>query len=212
MSGGQRGNQRLRLFSASSMLRPILAVLSVLIVGTRGQVGELCACQPSSYEFVLDFALDCNNTTFQSGPGTGIVPTPTCLTNGRDLPFETNLDFAFVELIQVFELDQVFDLVPNQTNLEGVFADGFRFTHTSALATMSDFNETTLPRAIQLNLLGNNTEGRRIQASWSLFFSNNCSVFPVIEPIQTSVITVVVSIHSFEHTFEFRTLNFFQFI
>ena len=175
-------------------MTPLRTVLFLcLVAAAKAQIGDLCACQPSFYDFELDFSLSCDDVSFDSGPGTGIETPIVCFEFGRELnDDETNLEFAFVELIQVLELDQ--NNTPlQQKNLDGLFLDGYPFNYTSVLATSTNFDETTLPKAIQLNFFGNNTESRRIRATWSLFFSNNCNVFPVVEPFETAVATVVVS-------------------
>uniref|UniRef100_A0A7S2Y324 Reelin domain-containing protein n=1 Tax=Entomoneis paludosa TaxID=265537 RepID=A0A7S2Y324_9STRA len=162
----------------------IFMLTSLFFAGARAQVGEtLCACQPSVWEIDIDFELNCNNNTFMQGPG---ISEATC----QVAPLQPNvIDFEFVSvsLIMIMERDQNRLPVGDTTFIPGPFANGDQFSYMSIVDSRTDFNTTSLPKEIQFDFQGINSVGESIRATWSLAFTNNCSVFPVVEPGELTI-------------------------
>ena len=141
------------------MFHQLLAIAALFLLqlqhGSSQQIGEdICACQPSTYTFTLDFGLICADTDV-AGPG---IDETACLTEIRgqqEVPADELVPLS-VQNVQIFELDQNLQVVA-QTVRTGSFVNGSNFTYTSIISTMTDsLNPTTLPRGLQLVITGLN--------------------------------------------------------
>jgi hypothetical protein len=156
------------------------------------EIGKtLCACQPSFYTLTLDFGLTCQDETI-SGPG--IVEPPACFTR-PDGPEDVDDKVPVtVGSIQIIELDQRLQAVNQQVEL-GNFSDGSSINFTSIIATGADtLTTTSLPRAMQLLITGENAAGQSLVNTFLLRYSNNCSVYPVLLNDQNNGWIVFVSL------------------
>lgn len=165
-----------------------LAVFLLQTLGVFAQVGTtICACQPASYQFTLDFQLSCNDFNV-TGPG---VNTTRCLERG---PEETsNLIPVVVNTFQIIELNQ--DLEPvAQTSLRGNFLNGANISYTSIITQFNaSVAESAVPRGISLVITGRNAENVSVVSSSIVVFNNDCTVYPVLEEGETLGWTLLVS-------------------
>jgi hypothetical protein len=148
----------------------------------RGQeeVGiDICACQPSVYEITLGTGLICEDATVE---GPGIVEIA-CLVSSR-LPDTVNVtDFVPVTVseIQVLELDEFQDPIGQSVYTDGPYFDGDFVTYTSIVRTQPDIiTPTTLPRGLQVSIVGNNARNQPIVNTWAILYSNDCGIFPLL--------------------------------
>lgn len=150
---------------------------------------DLCACQPGSWEFTIDFSLTCaNQTLFEQRPGIVIAQCQ------EDIPGTT---FAQIDEASVIEADGDFNAIRTQNF--GALNNGDTISYVSALDNFTSFNATTLPQLIIVSFSGQNTQGLGLNVFWLLVFSNDCQVFidnddafPVIVPGDQSATTHVV--------------------
>lgn len=158
---------------------------------------DLCACQPGSWEFTIDFSLSCDDTTFPeeitaSRPGiVGSFCQAILLVPVGD-PI-----YASIDSTTIVELDQDGAAISQQSI--GPLNDGDTFTYVSVLDAIPSFNSTTLPRSIVVSFTGMNAEGSPLNVLWLVEFNNDCQVFiddenafPVVVPGDQSASTLVV--------------------
>eukprot|EP00523_Entomoneis_sp_CCMP467_P002721 CAMPEP_0168754478 /NCGR_PEP_ID=MMETSP0724-20121128/19525_1 /TAXON_ID=265536 /ORGANISM="Amphiprora sp., Strain CCMP467" /LENGTH=624 /DNA_ID=CAMNT_0008802965 /DNA_START=199 /DNA_END=2073 /DNA_ORIENTATION=+ len=163
----------------------------MLLVGAHGQIGEtLCACQPSIWDINLNFALSCDDETFVVGPG---IEDTACIVAPRQENV-TDFDFLQVSLILITERDQERNVINERTILPGPLNNGDSFSYSSYIDGNTDFNTTTLPREIQFDFNGINMLGQLIRATWSLEFTNDCTVFPVVEAGDQTIISSITDV------------------
>jgi hypothetical protein len=126
----QHGSEKRLIPSAEwgrSSLVLLFGILMLLSPDTKAQqIGvDICACQPSVYEFTFDFL---NNCTDFNVTGPGITDT-SCLVNFEVDTNTTGADLrpVIVTKIDVLELDQMLQVVA-QTQITAV--DGFQSGET----------------------------------------------------------------------------------
>lgn len=181
----------------SRILRQVYLTTLVLLISSiqrnffvNGQIGSLCACQPSTYTLTLDFGLTCDdkNTT-----GDGIIIPAACFTKGDGPETVENEVPVSVQTIQIVELDQRLQVV-NQTVEVGNFTDGSTLTYKSIIASkVDDLTSTTLPSGLQVLMTGTNAEGQSLVTTFIIRYTNNCSVYPVLVDTQVNGWVVFVS-------------------
>jgi hypothetical protein len=174
-------------------------LLTTLLTGVSGQDLDICACTPSSYEFVFDFNLFCPPVNITLGDA---VEETSCSVGPFGSQDVTDLIPVSVQNIDILELGQ--DLrVLVQEKIEGNFVNGDSFRYQSitnepgAITTPLD-----IPRAIQLNIVGVNVNDEPIINVLIITFTNDCNSYPVLVNGQNVGWTFFVSIslrHS-EHT------------
>jgi hypothetical protein len=81
-----------------------------------------------------------------------------------------------VDFVTVVELGQDF-LGVAQQDYSQIFADGDSFDYVSVVSN----GNSTYPKAIQLNIFGENADGDAIANIVLVSFTNNCSVYPVFD-------------------------------
>ena len=186
------------------MIRPkyspsSLAVLTWTFLGCLGwtsaqEVGvDVCACQPSAWNFTIDLSLPCPETDpFPNATAQG------CLARINDT-------FVSVSSINIVELDRDLN-VQGQSVLSGPFQTGdtVLFNTITASQQMANttnvgpFNASTLPSALSFSFTGQNASGETIFATTSVVFSANCTAYPaVVEGTETILMRVVRSCCSF---------------
>lgn len=136
---------------------------------------DICACQPATYEFVLDFGLTCANKTV-AGPG--INASECRITTDRNLNVTDQVPVS-VSKVQVLELNQDLDIITT-SQYEEEFADGDKFTYTSVIASNNITRPQDVPRALQMTITGRNQEEQDLVNFWIIIFDNSCGIYPVV--------------------------------
>ena len=175
--------------SPSTTTTPSLSNLPSLSIGPTGVLGlqpESCACQPSSWRFTLVFGQRCPGDGDQFGPQ-GILDQR-CLQPFLSASL-SNLEWRFVHTIQILELDRRFFVINQFEVPGGPFSDGDEFTYTSPGAA---FDPGPLPAAFAVFYTGENVLGQAISASWSVTFSDECDVDPIVTGGELNILTHVV--------------------
>lgn len=186
--GGSRINATPTGLTKSTRLAMFLLVSVQLIMGPPSPAAkwgavnaqtvgvDICACQPATYEFVLDFALLCENRTVVAGPG---VNASECrITTDRNLNVTDQVPVS-VSKVQVLELNQDLDIITT-TQYEEEFADGDLFTYTSVIASNNITRPEDVPRALQMTITGRNQEEQDLVNFWIVIFDNSCGIYPVV--------------------------------
>jgi hypothetical protein len=188
-----KSRRRRSIIGVSQSVVASLACLFLLVQSTRAQqIGvDVCACQPSVYEFTFDFELTCDD---QSVGGAGITDT-TCLTELRGEQNQEDADLLPVAVgqVSIFELDQNLDVIAQTVNT-GLFLSGSTFTYTSIIATEPELlDPASLPRGIQLVFIGVNALNQAIVNTFAILYNNDCGVFPLLRVGQQAGWIIFVS-------------------
>lgn len=172
----------IRHFSRNCLLILMLLILSLLSKTCHAQIGvTVCACQPASYTFQFNFSDVCG-TSDVMGPG---VVDSSCTVGGTagTEGNVTNLKPVFVSSVQILELDQFQAPLAFASYNDG-YVNGDTITYTSVAGTTAGVNNLTLstiPKGLQLNIQGINSEDQGIVNFWIILFDNNCGLFPVLK-------------------------------
>lgn len=168
------------------LLSCILSYTTAQIIGI-----ELCACQPSVYEFTFDFNLTCDDLDVG---GDGIKET-TCLTELRGAENQEDADKvpSVVGTASIYELDQNLDVIA-QTLKEGTFFDGSTFRYSSIIATEpGSLDPNSIPRGLQVVYVGINELGQPVVNTFVIIYTNDCGVFPLLREGQKAGWSIFVS-------------------
>ena len=180
---------------------------------TQPQVGvDVCACQPSVWEFMVDLTLPCPNFTGISGSGFGGHhgnSTTTTVVQQTCIPPALNQSMVIIDSIMILELDQTQTAQTNWFVPGGPFTTGDSFLYQSLLLAQlrqpTNFENTTnrtapieinsmaLPASLLVLFSGRNAEDEDLEASWSVFFTSNCTIFPLVMGGEETLYTRVVS-------------------
>lgn len=152
-------------------------LLSALLVASSQEIGtELCSCSPSSYEFKLDFSLTCPPVNITIG---NAIEQTSCLVSPFGDPEVENLVPVAVESVDILELGQSLRVIA-QTDIDTTLGDGETFTYESIFANPEAVeSEEDIIRALQLNMVGVNSDGDRIVNVLIVSFTNGCGKYPV---------------------------------
>ena len=166
-----------------------LAAVAFLAVACWPQVGlhmahaqedggesELCACNPSIYQFTLDFAAICPPPGIEVGPETGIDEW-FCRTDADD-DSVTDLIPVSVTSYIVLELDKELQVIKQFFRGDLDLQDGDTFEYTSITAGSKSVSPDEIPGAMQMALTGLNAQGDEVTSQWIVTFTNNCDVLP----------------------------------
>ena len=155
-----------------------LGIIAFLLLASpsRGQVGtNICACTPPTYEFTLNFDLTCDNTFV---PSSGVAEFE-CVVQ----PFQTgatiDLRPARVETIDFVEYDQSNRRLAEASIFDPI-GNGETITYTSYSANPGDVTTPTVPKALQITMLAQNSVGQPLLMTWLIAFTNSCATYPVI--------------------------------
>lgn len=170
-----------------------VALLLSLLKYAHAQVGvSICACQPDSYEFTLDFSLTCQDMDVVAGQP-GILDTA-CVLNTEGNENVTDFTPVIISEVQILELDQNLNVI-FQTTVPGDLASGDKFNYTSITATQArELNDTSVPAALQLFLTGRNAQEQDLVNFYAILYDNACGIWPLLEEGQTAGWTIFVSI------------------
>ena len=192
--GSRRRTSRERrsLPNAGSMRLQATTIISNLVLLAlaslcEGQIGDLCACTPSVYEWVLDFSSTCVDNTLGS---VGIAET-NCDIGGFQ-PGVTDLTPVQALIIDITEFNQM-NQAMQQTILDGEFEDGASFTHVSSTATPGNVTAETVPKALQITIVALNALAQPLSMVWIISFTNSCDQYPVFSQGDQLAWTVFVS-------------------
>jgi hypothetical protein len=120
---------------------------------------EICSCAPNTYEFTLDFSLFCPPVNITIGDA---VAATTCMVSPFGDPTVTDLVPVAVQSIDILELNQNLQIMSQET-IEGNFGDLDTFMYTSYAALPGEIvDPADLPRAIQINIIGTNSQEQPI--------------------------------------------------
>jgi hypothetical protein len=187
----------------NSMRRRLLRTLAVLLLfetnhwvreGVQGQtIGtDICACQPVTYELILNLSLSCADTTvLETIPG---ILDRACQVESRDeIENITNPFPLTIGSVIVSELDA--NLLPvSQAVYRGPYFDGDIITYTSIVLTNpNELNATTIPRGFQVVLTGLNSAEETLTNTWVITYENDCSIFPLLTKGEQIGWTIFVS-------------------
>lgn len=165
----------------------------------RAQVGEtLCACQPATIDFRFQFDLTCDDRTINHEDGLPGLADSACITNTPD-GSDTSVSEvastmpALVDTMQILELDQNQQVV-SQTVYDDGYTDGQVISFNSTVVTNPDeVNSVTLPSGLAVTITGRNAAGQQLLNSWAVRYTNDCDIYPVLEPGMQIGWTVLVS-------------------
>jgi hypothetical protein len=161
------------------------ALMGLFLFGSVGaQIGiDQCACFPSTYTFMLDLGQLCSQTSL---PSSGIEST-TCSVLSESGTVLNNMVPTSVSEITVHELGQTLGTGIFPTQIPGTsFITGDSFTYTSSsVGTQEGLNTSiasgVFPRGLQLQLRGINLFSEIVDNNFTIVFSNECDVFPVVQ-------------------------------
>lgn len=162
----------------SSIKLPSLRTATVvgcllLICGASPVEAQICACSPSTYEFTFDFSLTCPRPGGDYPPGIAEV---TCFVTSFSAAVQDLVPVS-VQGISIIEAD--LDRVPiAQSAIDGDFVSGDSFTYNSVAALG---NSEEIPQSIQLTITGTNAANFSLVQVWAIKFTNDCSIYPVLE-------------------------------
>jgi hypothetical protein len=183
------------MLSSPRSFAGLLTVLLMTIImeanTTNGQtIGvDLCACQPATFDFTLDFSSSCSINTVAGTPG---VSESACVVNKQTSEEVTDFTPVLVTNVQFLDLDQNLQVM-RQFQINGAFRNGDVVRYDSALASSPNFNTISLPRALQVTFTGVNSLDQPIVYIWAVIFNNDCGIFPILSEGQQIGLTVFVS-------------------
>ncbi|KAL7566873.1 hypothetical protein ACA910_021364 [Epithemia clementina (nom. ined.)] len=181
-----------------SVVRFLLVLLCISALLPRTSLAQVssggpCGCQPASWTFEIDFHLaSCQSSSNAFDSSSGGIQHEQCelrnLTpNGLETTFVGKVSIRIVELDQELQqaVQQVF-----KTNV----THGDQIVFESILMTPARVDETSLPKAILVTINGQSLSGQLLRATWSLFFTNSCDVFPVVQGNEETILSRVTDI------------------
>lgn len=157
----------------------LLGMAALLTKPVVAQVGTtVCSCTPAVYDITLDLAKTCDDT---GGFTQGVLLTD-CSVIPFDDPSITNLVPVSVTLIDISELGQNLQTVVGQRRFSGNFGSGDMVSYTSISNDPESINDMNLPKALQLSMIGVNSDGEDLVFSALLAYSNSCDIYPLFLP------------------------------
>lgn len=159
---------------------------------------DICACQPAVYEITLDFEVACKSANVGNNDQPGILETA-CRVTAEDTTDVTDFVPAAVQEIQFLELNAKLQTLQQEVR-RGSFRSNDKVQYTSVLAVKDEFDEDTLPAAVQVNMRGVNSIEQPLQMYWIIKYDNDCGVFPLLEVGQKEGWSIFVSIYICAYT------------
>ncbi|KAL7565203.1 hypothetical protein ACA910_016545 [Epithemia clementina (nom. ined.)] len=145
----------------------------------------LCGCQPPEYVFQLDFNANCSPDDDSFGPVGVLTQSCTKQTStgiGVDTPFES------IRNVFVAEYDMN-DQQIRSVFYDGPFDDGAFIVYESIM--MESPNLAEPPHSIGVVLRGITSDSQVLFTEWSVTFTNECYVYPVIQGGERTVGTII---------------------
>lgn len=175
---GNRTNMNNLIHQFKRIIILVVILTNLFIIVINAQVGiTICACSPKTYEFTFNFNNTCNNNNII---GNGVQKIECSIA-----PFQnantTDLIPVIVDSIDILELDSDLVLI-SQASKFGTFRSNDIFNYTSITADISsnDFDETQIPKALQISILGQNNNGDPLFFAALIIYVTNCTVVPTI--------------------------------
>jgi len=165
---------------ATAFLVGIATISGATAQEKQQEIGaDICFCAPNVYEFELDFSLTCPPVNITLGDA---VAATTCLVSPFGSAEVADLVPVNITSIDVLELNQNLQIMVNENiSPNKAFLDGDTFTYTSYAAIPGEIvNPEDLPRAIQLNMVGQNKLGEEIINMYLITFTSSCGAYPVL--------------------------------
>jgi hypothetical protein len=132
-----------------------------------------CVCQPGEITFALDISLSCDNSTIIPGlPG---IEDALCTvtTDGNSSPDDVPVS---ISSSTVSEIDSAKNELQTVTYNEAIF------TYTSyAITDRESVTNGTIPKGLQVSIMGLNAAGEIIINNVVIVFTNDCTIYPVLE-------------------------------
>lgn len=130
---------------------------------------DICYCQPSDYEFTLNFDLGCADSTIETGsPG---IREAICNVATAGDPFP-----VVVGNLLISELDELGNPI-KVSNVTGDFSNGDTIEYSSILN--DDFSSATV-NGLLVSIAGQNAAGEMVSNAWAIFYNNTCDDYPVL--------------------------------
>jgi hypothetical protein len=163
-------------------------LLGIFLFGSVGaQIGiDQCACFPSTYTFMLDLGQLCSQSSL---PSSGIESAMCSVLSESGTVLNNTLTMVplSVSEITVHELGQNLGtgIIPTQIPGDS-FITGDSFTYTSSSVGTQGGLDTSIasgvfPRGLELRLRGINLFSEIVDNNFTIVFSNECDVFPVVQ-------------------------------
>ena len=115
-----------------------------------------------------------------------------CRVTAEDTTDVTDFVPAAVQEIQFLELNAKLQTLQQEVR-RGSFCSNDKVHYTSVLAVKDEFDEDTLPAAVQVNMRGVNSIEQPLQMYWIIRYDNDCGVFPLLEVGQKEGWSIFVS-------------------
>jgi hypothetical protein len=181
-----------------------------LVAPTRAQIGNtICACSPTMFTFTLDFELTCNDANV-GGEGifdtvctigandAGLEvnsPVPEEVFAIDIIELDQNMNVRARKLFQcivqysstpvslahtAFSLPYLNCKVLDR-NFQFVFLEnGATFQYSSFTFDPGQVSATTAPKILAVTLLGTNSFNEDLRQEWTITYTNECGIFPVL--------------------------------
>jgi hypothetical protein len=151
----------------------------------------LCACQPTTYTFTLDFNLTCADQTV--GNRTGILDDE-CFVSKVGPEDVLDEHPVAVSLIRILELNRYLQPLV-QTPIVGDFRSGDTVQYTSILAVPNATwtNPDQIPHGLQLIVRGRNPYDQFIDNTWIILYDSQCGILPSLFTGDKAGWTILVS-------------------
>eukprot|EP00816_Leptocylindrus_hargravesii_P002334 CAMPEP_0196822600 /NCGR_PEP_ID=MMETSP1362-20130617/84027_1 /TAXON_ID=163516 /ORGANISM="Leptocylindrus danicus, Strain CCMP1856" /LENGTH=250 /DNA_ID=CAMNT_0042202197 /DNA_START=46 /DNA_END=798 /DNA_ORIENTATION=- len=149
-----------------------IASSAVAVIGEEDD--QFCECSPSKFEWKMDFSGTCPPNLISTGPLTGIRDVWCIISSGG---INDNLVPVKVVNVHIQEMNRNLEIIgglSTDVNLQ----DGDSFVYESIA---SDPTETDVVGAMQMELVGENSEGITVYNESILRYTNKCTIYPFIE-------------------------------
>jgi hypothetical protein len=168
-----------RMNRQSLLASPLL--LSLFLGGANAHTGrKFCACLPSTFVFTFDFSLGCTDDISSADPG---ITAFTCFvtTTGGATPSDPVP--VVVNDIQILEIGQPTrsQIIATTTVTDEAYKNGDTFEFMSTADVSFPISDDA-PKILQVLLNGANAAGEPLINYWTIEFTNQCNVFPVLTP------------------------------
>ncbi len=166
-------------YSSYFVALSLWAICDTLIVGVQAQSNGTCVCQPGEIQFTLDFALGCENRTIMSGMP-GIEEERCVVTESGGLTVFDGVPVS-VSSVTVTEVD--FNLnVLRMVNYTDAFLSGDTISYVGFSVSDTDaVANGTIPNGLQVAITGSNADNEVIINNFVILFTNNCTIYPVLD-------------------------------
>lgn len=134
-----------------------------------------CVCQPAQITFTLDFSLACDDSNVLTGdPG---IEDAFCSV----FPMNDDQTPVSVSSIGIVEVDTNFDVI-KMVNYTDTYSTGDNITYVGyVVSNASSVESGTIPYSLQVTIVGENAVGDIITNSYAIVYTNDCTIYPVLD-------------------------------